>query len=71
MRTCLGMKLRISDMSSPDMTSTNMTETPMAKQLMTLLVTARVGQVPSTMTNTGFSFQNPRSSTSIEGEVSC
>ena len=39
--------------------STNIAESPIVKALTTLVVKANVGQVPSTSTNTGFSFKMP------------
>ena len=64
MRTFLGMMLRTSEMMTLDRASTKMTAAPMPRPFSALVVTARVGHRPSTMTSVGFSFQTPLKRTS-------
>ena len=59
MRTSFGVSLRISETNPQEQTSTNSVATPIEMALIADTVTASVGHMPSTMTNTGFWRQTP------------
>ena len=59
MRTFLGMMLRTRAMRALHRTSTKMTAAPMPRPSEADLVTARVGQRPSTSRKGGISFHRP------------
>ena len=59
MRTFLGMMLRTMEINILESTSTKITARPMPRPLSAELVTARVGQSPSTRRKGGNSFQSP------------
>jgi hypothetical protein len=54
MRTSFGVKRRISDTRPQEQTSTNRVARPIDRALTADTVTASVGHMPRTMTNTGF-----------------
>ena len=60
MRTFLGMMPRTMEMSMLDSTRTKMTAAPMPSPLLAELVTAKVGQRPSTSRKGGRSMTNRR-----------
>src|SRR3990170_2874867 len=66
-RTCFGIQRRIRETMVLDMIRTKLVARPMASALITELVTARVGHMPSSITNTGFSRQIPRVTASSSG----
>ena len=59
MRTESGMTLRRREMNTLEQMSTMAAAKPMPMAVDTEVVVARVGQVPSTSTSTGFSFKMP------------
>ena len=58
-RTLSGMILRRAEMAMFEQIRTNVAATPMPRPLTARVVTARVGQVPSTRRREGFSFRRP------------
>ncbi len=66
-RTCFGIRLRNVDTRKLDPTSTKNVAMPIARALMAELVTASIGHIPSTWTNTGLSRQMPLISSSYDG----
>ena len=63
MRTWSGMNLRKREMAMLEHTSTNVAAAPMPRPFSALVVTARVGQVPSTRRKVGFSGMMPLNKT--------
>ena len=59
MRTCFGITWRNVDTRKLDPTSTKNVAIPIATALIAELVTASIGHIPSTCTNTGLSRQIP------------
>ena len=59
MRTLSGIKLRSNDITALEQTSTIVAAMPIPKPFTAAVVTARVGQVPSTNRKTGFSLMMP------------
>ena len=58
-RTLSGIKLRSNDITALEHTSTIVAATPIPMPFIAAVVTARVGQVPSTSRKTGFSLIMP------------
>ena len=58
-RTLSGMTLRSAEITAFEQTSTTSAATPMPSPFNAAVVTASVGQVPSTSRNTGFSTSMP------------
>ena len=58
-RTLSGMNFRSAEITALEQISTAVAATPMPMALNAEVVTARVGQVPSTRQRTGFSFTIP------------
>jgi len=58
-RTCFGMRLRKLDTRKLEPTRTNKVASPIARALIAEFVTASIGHMPSTWTNTGLSRQIP------------
>ena len=59
MRTLSGIKLRSREITALEPSSTKVAAAPMPRPLMALVVTASVGQVPSTRRKVGFSVSTP------------
>ncbi|MPM61804.1 hypothetical protein SDC9_108667 [bioreactor metagenome] len=65
MRTLLGIKLRKAEMTRLDPSSTRVAARPIPMPFVTLVVTAMIGQVPSTRRKTGFSLNIPLTNTPL------
>jgi hypothetical protein len=60
-----GITLFKSEMTTFEQTSTKVVASPMAIPFFAIVVTASVGHIPSSVTNTGFSFISPFTSSAL------
>ena len=58
-RTALGITFFSSDMTALEQTSTNVVASPIPRPFFAMVVTARVGHIPSRVTSVGFSLMMP------------